>query len=258
MKIDYEATVDFVFSFVETFSRQDVGWILAGYRNLPSHEPSRAALARLQRMGVVLDDGRGPKAKMRLAPEARQRLLVTRPQESWSKPWAGKWRVVTYDLPLPQRKDRYALWDALRANKFGLLQQSVWLWPHDLEPILQEIVLQTGLPECFCGFEAGRLFLCDDRELVSAAWDFEEIGRRHQTYVKHLVATPTAAKSVSDLKALGRLLRIESDAYQYAFTLDPLLPRELCPRGYKGFAVEERHCQFRAAIGGRLRQLASA
>jgi DNA-binding transcriptional regulator PaaX len=149
------------------------------------------------------------------------------------------------------------LWRALRDRKFGLLQQSVWLWPRDVKPLLQEILQATGIPECFCGFEAGQLLLCDHAEVVAVAWDFEEIARRHTAYLTHIVANLHSLERARDLRELAQVARIERDAYHDAFSMDPLLPRELWPRGYRGAKVEEQHQAFRTRLAQRLRALAS-
>ena len=117
------------------------------------------------------------------------------------------------------------------------------------------IVEAQGIPECFCGFEASRLFLCRHPEVVASAWDFAEIGRDHDRYLKHLVVSPAAATRAGDLAAVSRLARVEREAYAEAFGGDPLLPRALWPTGYKGEAVVTRHQQFLAALQARVRSL---
>jgi DNA-binding transcriptional regulator PaaX len=102
------------------------------------------------------------------------------------------------------------------------------------------------------------LFLCTDTEVVTTAWDFEAITRAHGTYLKHQVANVPALNRAGDLQGLARVARIERDAYHYAFAVDPLLPRELWPKGYQGALVEERHQAFLARLRTRLKELAAA
>jgi phenylacetic acid degradation operon negative regulatory protein len=178
-------------------------------------------------------------------------------QPLWDEPWDGLWRVVTFDVPESRRNDRKRLWQALRARKLGLLQRSVWVWPRNVESILNEIIHAQGIPECFCGFEARRLFLCTDAEVVAAAWDFEEITRRHKAYLDHPVLTHRAVKNSRDLTRLAALARAERTAYEYAFVFDPLLPRLLLPKAYRGMDVQQRHEEFRQLMRQRLTALAS-
>jgi DNA-binding transcriptional regulator PaaX len=101
------------------------------------------------------------------------------------------------------------------------------------------------------------LFLCTDAEVVAAAWDFEEITRRHKAYLDHPVLTHRAVKNSRDLTRLAALARAERTAYEYAFVFDPLLPRLLLPKAYRGMDVQQRHEEFRQLMRQRLTALAS-
>jgi DNA-binding transcriptional regulator PaaX len=144
----------------------------------------------------------------------------------------------------------------LRSRNLGLLQRSVWIWPHDLTQILREIIQVKGLPENFCGFTAPELFLCTHAEVVATAWNWEEITRRHRTYLTHLTANRAALQKAATLAALAGVARLERQAFAFAFSLDPLLPRTLLPDGYLGCETWERHAQFRDLLHTQLDQLA--
>jgi DNA-binding transcriptional regulator PaaX len=256
VRVDYEAVLDFLLWGLEVFSRRDCGLILAGLRVCDSERRANQLLDRLHRRRFIERRGKGAAAKFRITAEGRQRAGLISPAREWGTPWDGKWRAFVYDLPETRSKDRVLLWRALRQRKFGLLQRSVWVWPREAEPLLMEIVNAQGIPECFCGLETGRLFLCSDAEVVATAWDWEEIGRRHETYIKHGIANSRSVRSVPNLNNLAHVARVEFDAYRYAFSMDPLLPRELWPKHYAGQAVEERHQRFRTALRRRLQELA--
>jgi DNA-binding transcriptional regulator PaaX len=210
----------------------------------------------LEQHRLIKRHGDGTEVRFTVTATGIARAHVTDPIRNWNRPWDGLWRVFGYDLPMPRRRDRQVLWRALRAKKFGLLQQSIWVWPHDVEATLLELVQAENIPECFCGFEAPRVFLTSHRAIVRAAWDFNAINRCHRTYLAHSVSTQTAVKRAVDLSMLARLTQTERHAYRAAFVLDPLLPRGLWPKGYQGKQVEQRHQQFRAAIRQRIHKLA--
>jgi len=164
---------------------------------------------------------------------------------------------VTFDLPEVQRKDRKRLWRALRARGLGLLQRSVWIWPDELEPILNQIVHAEGVPECFCGFESRRVFLCTDQEIVASAWDWEEIGRRQEAFLQTVKAGFRILEHASNLERLAAEARSEKIAYDHAMIFDPLLPRGLWPAGYRGAEVWEWHKRFRNRLRGACARLQS-
>jgi DNA-binding transcriptional regulator PaaX len=256
MKLEIEIALEFFLWGLEVFSRRDCGLILAGFRSCSNERELDRLLERWREQRLVQQHGRGKTARFSITDAGRKRLPVSEPGRHWDLAWDGKWRVFSFDLPTSRRRDRSNLWRALRAAKFGLLQRSVWVWPHEVEPILRDIIQARGIPECFCGFEVSRLFLCDDKELVVTAWDFDEINRQHQSCLQHAVANTASLNRAANLQELARIARIEHDAYQYAFSFDPLLPRPLWPKSYRGPAVEERHAAFRACLRRRLRELA--
>ncbi len=256
MRLEIEIALEFFLWGLEAFSRRDCGLILAGYRSCPREQELDRLLERWRQQRLVQQHGRGKTAHFSITDAGRKRLPVWEPERHWDLAWDGKWRVFSFDLPTSRRRDRSNLWRALRAAKFGLLQRSVWVWPHEVETILQDIIRARGIPECFCGFEVSRLFLCDDKELVATSWNFDEINRQHQSYLQHAVANTTSLNRAADLQQLAHIARIERDAYQHAFSFDPFLPRPLWPKSYRGPAVEERHSAFRACLCRRLRKLA--
>ena len=255
MRIEWEIALEFFCWGLETFSRRDCGLILAGYRDLPSGRELDRLLERWRSQQLIQQDGRGRTAQFTITEAGKKRTLACHPAAHWDTPWDGKWRVFSFDLPESRRKDRVQLWRHLCAAKFGFLQRSVWVWPHDAEATLRQIVQAQGIPCCFCGFECSRLFLCDHGEIVATAWDFAEIGQRHRRYLQHDIASPAALKQSRDLSALARLARVERDAYHHAFALDPLLPRSLWPKPYAGPAVDDLHRAFLAGLRRRLAEL---
>jgi len=256
-RLNIERALAYLMWGVETLSRRDCGLILAGARVCSSEQRLAYLLARLEQRRLIERSGRGAQARFTITAEGRKRIAVTDPTRHWNEPWDGKWRVFNYDLPETRRTERILLWRALRDRKLGLLQRSMWVWPHDVEPMLCEIIQAQGIPECFCGFRSEALFLCSDAEVVNVAWDWEEIRRRHQTYQQHLSANVDSLKRASDLPVLARVARIERDAYQYAFSLDPLLPRSLWPSPYAGPRMEARHQEFLAVLSRRARELST-
>jgi DNA-binding transcriptional regulator PaaX len=213
-------------------------------------------MRRLREERLVASRGRRADA-VTITASGRTRAALPDPRAAWRRPWDGAWRVVTFDLPETRRRDRMRLWSALRAHKLGLLQRSVWVWPHNVTPVLNEIVRAEGIPECFCGFEARRLFLCTDAEIVESAWNFDEIRLRQRGYLELPAATPRAIRRARSLPDLARIARVERRAYQTALELDPLLPSALWPAGYRGEPVEARHQQLRSQLRARFRELAA-
>ena len=248
MKINLAEVVDFLFCGLEMMSRRDCGLILAGLRVSDSQRRANQLLRRLERRGFLQRSGRGGQAHFTITAAAMKKRPRLQPVQQWNSVWDGKWRCLTYDLPERRRKDRTLLWRELHRNNFGLLQRSVWVWPHDTQSILEQIIKSGGIPKCFCGFVVERLFLCTNEEIVNAAWDFDKIKEHHRLYLRKASGFTKSLAQGRDLEGLAKLARSEREAYEDAFFGDPLLPRALWPGKYLGPEVEARHLKFRGDL----------
>jgi DNA-binding transcriptional regulator PaaX len=256
MQIHRGNPFDFFFWGLEVFSRRDCGLILCGLRQCASQRQANTILARWEARQWISHQGKGTHARFRITATGAQQGASIDVARYWDARWDGKWRIFTYDLPETRRTERVLLWRELHARKFGLLQRSVWVWPHSVEAILQEVLQAAGVPECFCGFDCPRLFLCTGLELVSASWDFARINESQQAYMKTANWCFDRMESAPDLQRLAHAANLERSAYLQAFLRDPLLPRCLWPNSYNGPQVESLHRQFQLRLQSRLRDLA--
>jgi DNA-binding transcriptional regulator PaaX len=252
IKIDWWAVLDFFCWGIDTLGRPSISRALRGYDDERHDSAGKWFFFRLESEGLATRRGRGANAQFTITEKGRQRCAEFDPRPSWNGPWDRQWRIVSYDVPELRRKDRLALWRELRARKLGYLQRSVWIWPHRMEAILEEVIQASGVPECFAGFECGRLFLCTDEEIVRTAWDFEGIQRSQAVYVKKSGAFRNAIRTAADLGALVRAAHEERLAYHAAMENDPFLPRVLWPKGYLGLKVQELHEEARAELTRRM------
>lgn len=90
---------------------------------------------------------------------------------------------------------------------------------------------------------------------MASAWDWEEIGKAHRTYLQHPRLNDRQVTAIRELPALAALARIERQSYHYAFALDPLLPRALWPAAYQGVAVQQEHMRLRRLLAERFQVL---
>jgi phenylacetic acid degradation operon negative regulatory protein len=172
----------------------------------------------------------------RLTEAGRLHVLGGRdPEQRWGRAWDGKWRVVLFDLPRTESSARKRLHGRLRAEGFGLLQNSVWVSPDPLSGEVQQlcgrgddlstVVSLEGTPAA--GERAGRI--------VKQAWDFDEIDQRYGEHMKVLGRLPKqTVVSQDQARRLQRWAGQEREAWQRVMDLDPLLPAVLLPRGYRG------------------------
>jgi DNA-binding transcriptional regulator PaaX len=255
--IDWYEVLDVFCWGVSMLAMPSIGGALRGFDEDRYRTLGLGLWRRLEREKWVARTGRGKNARFTITERGRERCAEPDPHVRWNRPWDRKWRLVTFDVPITRNKDRLALWREFRLRSLGCLQQSVWIWPHEVEGIVNEIIEARGIPECFAGFECSRLFLCKDEEIVRIAWDFEGIRRAHTDYLSKAGGQQKAIRAASDLTELARAARSERLAYQTALENDPLLPRVLWPEGYVGHKVRDAHERARVELTRRMVRLAA-
>jgi phenylacetic acid degradation operon negative regulatory protein len=196
-------------------------------------------LARMERRKLVRREKRAGKLIFTLTQQGRLAALGGQDALSrWSRPWDGQWRQLLFDLPQHQQKTRMRLWRWLRQNGFGYLQQSVWICPDPVAEISAALDDFRDDVESLIVMEARCCRGYKNEAVVCGAWDFEEINRRHEGYLATATLSASERKRLATSPAeLGAWLRRERIAWQHAMAIDPLLPRVLWPKSYRGEAA---------------------
>jgi phenylacetic acid degradation operon negative regulatory protein len=162
------------------------------------------------------------------------------PQALWGRKWDGRWRLVLFDVPASRKALRMQLWRFLRINRFGYLQNSVWITPDATDPIRERIGLEKA--------QVGSLMLLQarpdggesDEEIVREAWDFKLINQRYEQYLWVLDCRPARKAGFESLRKWA--LR-ERKAWLMAVRDDPFLPEALLPGDYAGQRAWSRRAQ---------------
>ena len=173
---------------------------------------------------------------LRLTEAGRLHALGGRdPESCWRRSWDGRWRLVLFDLPAAEGTKRNQLRNFLRSSGFGWLQKSVWISPH---PLKEEKVLLAESEinvESLIFLEARPSAGETDEQIVSGAWDFEEIDLLYSKYQAVLDAVPRKlVLDISGAQALRLWAAKERNTWLDAISADPLLPERLLPQGYLG------------------------
>jgi DNA-binding transcriptional regulator PaaX len=253
---DIEGVLDALGWMLDKLSRPTLGNWLGGYAGYDGRDSARRVVARLQREELIVRGRHGRELKFTVTEKGRSRIAAGHPEHCWRQPWDGNWHALTFDVPEVRRKDRLAVWKALRARKIGFLQRSLWVWPHNLQAVVKEIIRVEGVPECFCGFTTRQVWLCNDAEIVASSWDWEEIERRQEAYLRQSDAGLKTVATASSVEKLAEAARVEWGAYRAAFAMDPLLPRRLLPDGYAGPKILTRHKEFGQVMAARMAHMA--
>jgi phenylacetic acid degradation operon negative regulatory protein len=213
-------------------------------------------VSRLQQQKLLERDAGSPDERLyRLTEKGRLHVLGGRdPDEHWSRPWDGRWRIVLYDVPTKHNTRRTRLRRRLRAQGFGYLQNSVWITPDPMEEEKQILGRGKINVETLILLEANPCGGESDAQIVTGAWDFERINRGYTRPLKVIEEQPKGAlRNERALKAMVRWRTAERAAWLEAVTNDPLLPARILPSDYLGQRAWQRRKQALKKAGQQLR-----
>jgi DNA-binding transcriptional regulator PaaX len=204
-------------------------------------------LARLEKRGLVERGARNERIYRLTAEGCIYALAGRDPQARWSRPWDGRWRLVCFDVPTTENKQRRRLRHYLRKKNFGYLQNSVWITPDVLDEEIGLFGSTKPNVESLILLEARACAGESDAEIVAAAWDFDAINHRYQRHMKILKQRP-AGKITTETQAmvLRRWAQAERLSWRTAVMADPLLPQKLLPPRYLGQRTWRRRTQVLA------------
>lgn len=180
---------------------------------------------------------------LKLTDQGREKVAaVTDPNHLWNRDWDGEWEIALFDIPEADRIIRHRLRKLLRAEKFGQLQQSVWLRPSgSTGKALRRIERTTtsGVLQIV----SARMRARDQRDIVKRAWDWDEIGETIHEYRAHLKRLKTIQGPDSPQGPLNDWFLECFAKWRQWMRVDPLLPRKLWPTSYRGLSCwkEKQH-----------------
>lgn len=149
------------------------------------------------------------------------------------KPWDKKWRFVIFDIEETQKGIRDRLRRKLRELGFGMLQESVFITPHNIAEDMAEFIEHVGLGESAYLFEVENILVGDKKELARKVWKLDEINDQYRELIEK-IETEYLNYQSGRVKKLNRST-VEDLHREYIGILmsDPFLPKELLPNDWQ-------------------------
>lgn len=139
------------------------------------------------------------------------------------KKWDGIWRLVSFDVPEKKAKLRKRLRNKLKELGFGMLQESLWVTPHDLGEKLEQFLEEENLKDFTIVWEGKRIFGEDERELAREVWKLDELHGRYLDFILKF------EKILGDKREVRKRKNEWKEEYFQLLAFDPGLPKELLP-----------------------------
>ncbi len=230
------------------------GWVPKRYRK---HNFSRV-VARQLITGDIEKVVKGDLVYLRLTSTGREKIARDFPMFSLSqKPWDKKWRVVIFDISELNRRVRDGLRHKLRELGFGMLQESVWITPHDVGMDLRETLEQYDLGDVAYVLEVGEVLAGNIDALVKKIWHLDNLENEYNDIINeaaqlknmYVVTHDRVSQHTSGEKEKGQKKKMKNvigkkdaegkvreirERYVAAVLSDPCLPNELLPKDWPG------------------------
>lgn len=140
--------------------------------------------------------------------------------------WERVWRLVSFDIPEKKATLRVWLRNKLRELGFGMLQESLWITPHELGQMFEEFLERENLKSYCLVWEAKTIFGENEKELVKRVW---KLGDLHGKYLDLI----SKFEKIFLNKRLMRQKKQEwEEEYFTVLAADPGLPKELLPQDW--------------------------
>jgi phenylacetic acid degradation operon negative regulatory protein len=203
----------------------------------------RTALSRMVAAGEATTDGDGWYALSGALVDRQERQLRSR--TAATDEWSGRWRVAIVVGGARSAAQRSELRRAMRQLRLAELRDGVWLRPDNLDATpTTAFEVVDGQCQWFLG-EPQLSLDRSDAELAGDLWDLPSwaadattLRREMHLLVTRLDAGDTAALADGFVLSAGVLRHLLAD---------PLLPRELQPRGWPGAALRADYDRYDAA-----------
>lgn len=226
---------------------------------------ARVGLWRMVRKGWLAVERRGPRTDHVLTARGR-RLLEEGSRRIYRPPredrWSGEWFLVAYSIPENRRRLRDRLRIRLQWLGCGMLGNGLWLSPRDIHAEIAELAVRTRLGRHLQIFRAEHLGPGNPADLVAQAWDLRTVNDEYAAFLarwrpfqdpcRACAAVCTApdkpgrrppAECLPPESCFVRRFRIVHEFRAFPL-IDPFLPAELLPRGWKGHEAAELFRQY--------------
>jgi phenylacetic acid degradation operon negative regulatory protein len=162
-------------------------------------------------------------AGRRLLTEGAERIYsFTSAAENWDR----RWLLVAARIPDGDRSTRHTVRTRLSWAGLGWLGPGLWISAHpEREAEVARVLSQAGVADAHL-FTATRSGLDGAADMVRAAWDLDAIERQYERFIAEFSGAEPGdvlARQVGLVHAWRRFPAI-----------DPALPRELLPAGWRG------------------------
>ena len=223
----------------------------------------RSSVSRLKRRGVLESVRQGGVAAYRLAPnledvfqEGDRRIFSPRRATA-----ADRWLLIAFSVPESQRHLRHQLRSMLTRMGFGSVTPGLWIAPGNTYEDISHQLERAGLTEYVEFFKAEHLTAGDVKDKVSRWWDLPALESLYAEFIERFAPVlerwePAGAPAPgpdADRAAFADYVQLLTQWRRLPY-LDPGLPEEFLPPGWRGLTAERIFAELHRLLNGPARQ----
>ncbi len=218
------------FHLISSSYKSMYGWVPKQYKKHNFYQ----LISRSYKAKFIEKIEKGGKIYIRITSDGHKTIQRDFPLFSLqNKRWDRKWRIVMFDIEEVNKQMRDRLRLKLKELGFGMLQESVFISPHDILQDFIEFAEASEVKDYLYILETYRIILGDEREFANKIWKLDDLNEKYKNIVDLILNSGRGKKSdtrnIRDIRS--NWLRIVSG--------DPFLPKELLPKPWYGNEAEK-------------------
>ncbi len=188
---------------------------------------------------------KGDQIYLRLTAQGKEKTVRDFPMLALSnQKWDKKWRVVIFDIKEINRRTRDLLRYKLKELGFGMLQESVWITPHNVGKDMREYVEANKMGAYIFVLEVEEILAGDRELLINKIWKIYQLNKKYNDLLEEINKLNKVYVTTHDRdkKHTGKMeeLRVKYRVkYLEILMTDPCLPKELLPEDWAGEKVRK-------------------
>lgn len=179
-------------------------------------------------------------AYIRITSQGQERIQRDFPLLDFQKkPWDGKWRIVMFDISELEKEKRNYLRRKLKELGFGMLQESVFITPHNIIKDFSEYLDNIDLSKYVYMLEVSNILVGDFKELARKVWNLDQLNKKYKEISSYLTTLNGRTIQLNIQEQRKMEIRKIRGKYLQVLLSDPFLPKELLPSDWAGYQAKK-------------------